>query len=144
MGNVSIYCLKDPLDSSIRYVGVTKFPIQQRLAGHIREKGRAYKCRWVQKLLSEGRAPVIEILETAHKRDWQTAEIRWISKMRGKGAKLTNTTAGGFGLLDVKHSEETKRKMSQSGKGKHSNYVPTLETRKKISMALKGTVCERS
>jgi hypothetical protein len=58
---------------------------------------------------------------------------------------LVNLNEGGNGQIGFKHSEESKNKMSESGKGKIpwnkglKNPQPiTEETRKKLSIALKG------
>ena len=57
-----------------------------------------------------------------------------IAKERALGKSEYNIADGGQGSLGLHHSEESKRKMSESHKGQ----CPSEETRKKISKALKG------
>jgi len=61
-------------------------------------------------------------------------EILWIKKYRELGKNLYNFTDGGEGMSGWKHSEETKKKMSEARKGKS----PSEEHKKKISESLKG------
>lgn len=61
-------------------------------------------------------------------------EIGIITKYKNDGIELCNYTIGGDGLSGHKHSEEHKKKISLSSKGK----IITKEQREKISNSLKG------
>jgi hypothetical protein len=61
-------------------------------------------------------------------------------KRKHEGGTLCNLTAGGDGVVGVSWTEEHKRKISESNKGK----VRTDETKKKISDGRKGIVFSES
>ena len=61
-------------------------------------------------------------------------EIFLISYYRSIEIKLTNGTNGGEGCSGLRHTKETKRKLSEANKGKH----PTKATCMKISEMKKG------
>lgn len=66
-------------------------------------------------------------------------EIERIDQLRKLGYKLCNITTGGQGISGLKHSEESKRKMSESRKG----IVPhkhTEKTKQRIREAATGVV----
>lgn len=62
-------------------------------------------------------------------------EIKWIRQLREQGFELTNKTDGGQGVCGLRHSEETKKRLSEMNKGKQPRlgWVPSAETRAKIS-----------
>jgi|APCry1669192319_1035405.scaffolds.fasta_scaffold10947_2 NUMOD3 motif len=62
--------------------------------------------------------------------------IRWYGRKDNGTGILRNMTDGGEGSSGCYHSDETKRKMSKSHKGK----VYSEETKKKLSDAIKGRV----
>jgi hypothetical protein len=75
------------------------------------------------------------------------AEKFWIAYFRSIGSRLLNLTIGGEGTLNFSHSEETKKKIGQSHRGKRltdahrailRNRVVTPEQRARISSSLKG------
>jgi len=107
----SIYVLKDPRNTSIRYVGWSKNPIA-RLRAHLNDsrKLRSHKDKWVNLLKRNGLVPIIEIIEQTTKP--QEREIYWISRLRADGHKLTNATDGGEGALGLTVSAENRRKSS--------------------------------
>jgi hypothetical protein len=66
-------------------------------------------------------------------------EMERIDQLRRLGYKLVNVTNGGQGISGLKHSEESKKKMSDSRK----SLVPhkhTDESKQKIREALTGTI----
>jgi len=58
-------------------------------------------------------------------------EIQQIAQLRAEGYALCNLTDGGDGISGLRHSEQTKKKMSLAALGK----MHSLETRLKISTA---------
>jgi len=112
----TIYTLSDPISGEIRYVGKS-INAEARLGRHLRDKSETHKARWIRRLKANGVSPVMDIVEIVEDKDWQEAERFWIESFRVMGFKLTNLDSGGIG-------------------GKRAS----LETRKKLSIALKGLV----
>jgi excinuclease UvrABC nuclease subunit len=73
--NVYIYCLKDPRNNEIRYVGKA-VNLEKRLYGHIHNgKDRnIHKTNWIQSILNEGLEPIIEELEIVSFSKWENRE----------------------------------------------------------------------
>lgn len=65
-------------------------------------------------------------------------EIERISFWRSYGVDLVNLTDGGEGQFGRHVSEDTKKKISKSGKGKNVGRKHSEATRKKMSEASKG------
>lgn len=81
----------------------------------------------------------IKVVENEDEELILLAEIERIDQLRKLGYKLCNITDGGQGISGLKHSEESKRKMSESRK----NIVPhkhTDESKQKIRQANTGVV----
>jgi hypothetical protein len=66
------------------------------------------------------------------------AEIEKINQLRTLGVTLVNLTDGGEGITGLKHSEESKRLMSQKLKGRSRKHTP--ESIEKIRQANTGVV----
>ena len=70
--------------------------------------------------------------------DWQACECEVeLIAFWGRecdGGCLQNQTLGGWGRRGLPHTEETKRKMSKTAKGR----IRTKETRQKLSVAMKA------
>ena len=115
-----IYALKDPLSGEIRYVGWSFNP-ERRLNQHLsaaRKGVQTHNAAWLRKLLSLGRKPDVQILESGDGSPFQ-AEISWIARMKHQGCRLTNLTNGGDGLFGA--SASTRAKISRLKSGvKHS------------------------
>ena len=158
----NIYALIDPRTSECRYVGKAD-NMEARLRGHIRPchlKENWPRINWIKKLLSLGLTPEMIHLETVPQSEWVDAERWWIAYMKGLGARLTNATIGGDGIViygrklsdarklalsimnsGVNHpqygkqrSAETKLKVSLAGMGRPAS----AETRRKRSIAMSG------
>jgi hypothetical protein len=107
-------------------------------------KDKNHKGNWVRSLLALGQKPeVVVIQELADKAILAEAETFWIAYFKAMGCSLTNHQRGGAGFTG-EHSEETKRKMSASRRGKQLGNQNCLgrvladETRAKISAAMRG------
>lgn len=89
-----IYGLYDPVTGELRYIGKAN-NVAARLDRHIRDMWRRdYPVyMWMRKLSRDGRAPRIEIIESAE--DWKAAESRLIAHHRAAGARLLNLADGG-------------------------------------------------
>lgn len=140
----------------IRYVGRTKHSDPaKRLKDHLwnAKKGKPYHVyNWIRQVQSNGDFIVISIVEEDLSwEDSAIAEMRHIETLRSQGYDLTNMTLGGEGSLGVIRSEEYRRKLSASHKGKvfSSEHLEnlrqvwigrshSLETKAKISQSQKG------
>ncbi len=119
-----IYGLFDPVTKELRYIGKTN-NIKNRLRCHLGDKENNLRTAWIKSLKSKNLKPSIFILEEVSDNEWTFWEQWYIEYFRYIGCRLTNMTAGGEkdGMTGRKHSEESKRKMSISHKGKNHDWV---------------------
>lgn len=128
---------------TIRYIGKTKKTINERLNQHIYLSKRNTKRPlnlWINKLLKQGIKPEIIQIEIIEIENWEEREIFWIKYYRKK-FKLLNLSDGGGSNLNYSPSEETRRKISESNKGKVGYWngkKMTEDHKKKISQGGKG------
>jgi len=133
---IFIYGLYCPIAEQIKYVGQAINPLK-RLEIHLKDRDnqiKSYKANWLRKIKMEPRLIILQIVLFKQR---NLIEKFWIRYLRINGHRLTNMTDGGDGALGMKHSEESKRKMSINHMGitgqKHSE-----ETKRKISIARTG------
>lgn len=113
-----IYGLYDPRVATnlmaTRYVGVTTRSLESRLGGHIGDAKRGsdtHKDRWIRKLLVAGVEPVIIALDKCDVHPlWQLDERKWIANLKTLGCELTNSCAGGRGVLCPSEDSLEKRR----------------------------------
>jgi hypothetical protein len=138
-----IYALVDPRTDEIRYIGFTSQSLDVRLNAHIRRartKSRLWVCNWMRQLLAENLTPKIQLLESVSG-NWQERESYWITEGHRLEWPITNLTLGGEGTLGHKHTLESRRKMSESQKGKISPWRGkhlSDEHKRKLSIAKLG------
>ena len=143
-----IYALCDPETKEVRYIGVTKHP-KHRLAQHINRRVPSHKGNWIQSLRARGLEPGFSIITAVVFADWERAEREIIRQYRESGARLTNATEGGRGMLNP--TPETREKLSRTSKGRiisedgkrriseaRSKTKASEETRQKLSAVHKG------
>lgn len=123
MKNFLVYGLFDKL-GNVRYVGMSTSGLV-RPSKHLMpssynsSKKRQYHVYcWVRKCLKENFTPEIKVLEYGNEDNIYKIEQKWIRYFKKKGVKLTNKVDGGPGMLGLKHSEETKNKLSEKLKGR--------------------------
>jgi hypothetical protein len=127
---VNIYKILHPETLEIRYVGKTVESLKKRLEKHIYNKSNNTKiAKWLRKLISEGKKPIIELIEQCDDSVWQEREIFWIS-FYSKTCNLMNTSPGGdLGNLGMHHSEESKRKIGlANSKPKSQDWINNAAT----------------
>lgn len=91
-----IYLLFDPrTPEHIRYVGFTTNSLDYRLFGHVTDRGRTYKAKWIRSLLKINIKPVIQLYKRVTADTWVQEEMAAIAKFKLEGHKLTNGSAGG-------------------------------------------------
>lgn len=117
-----IYKLIDPITKEVKYIGLTKRGLEQRLNEHIKgygQKNNSHKRNWINSLLKKNLKPIIELQESSlTKLTVCEREIFWIQYYKEQGFNLTNVTSGGDGIRDYSHSEETKAKLKKSLTGR--------------------------
>ena len=136
---IGVYCLIDPNTLEIRYVGQSN-DIRRRYLDHITHSHLrdSHSKRWIRKLLRIKCEPILHVIcnfEIYDKKLLDECEKYWIFYFKALGCKLCNLTDGGSGLFNPpleirnaivksgigrKHSEETKRKMSEKAKIRES------------------------
>lgn len=133
-----IYFLSDPINYQIRYVGKTIKSLETRLGEHISaaNRPRTYVQKWIKLLLDKGQIPKITETQQIHENESAFVEKKWIALLRSIGCPLTNLTDGGDGSSGYIPTEETRKKQSEALKGK--NRKPkSEETKRKISESVK-------
>jgi group I intron endonuclease len=106
-------------------------------------KKKTHLSNRINKIKSEGLEPiVIKLFENLQENEALNIEINLIKTIGRRTLKtgtLVNITNGGEGVSGLKHSVESRMKMSQKG-DKHPNWGKNLsdETRSKISERLKA------
>ena len=121
MGEYKLYVLIDKNDN-VHYVGITTNSLIHRFSTHVSEckNKNTKKCVWIKSMFEKGENPKIKLVsdDFINDIDLKNAEISYIDKLLNEGVKLTNSTNGGEGVKGLKHSEETKHKISVNRKGK--------------------------
>lgn len=133
-----IYKLIDPIDESIRYVGLTINSLNQRLKSHRNEKSKSHKTAWIRTLKSKGTTPKIELIEEVNTYEQACErEIFWIDKLKQDGHRLTNHATGGN--KNKRMSDEVRQKMSIAHKERNKIHKRKLseETKKLLSTSRK-------
>lgn len=93
----TIYALLCPDTRAVRYIGKANDP-RRRLKGHLRDarRRRSPVYLWLRRLKAEGKAPILEIIETCSAADWPERERHWIGAFRQRGdSLLLNVAEGG-------------------------------------------------
>lgn len=153
-----LYILRDPREPmNIRYVGITSKELEQRLKEHLKDATsikNSHKCNWIRKIMKESVYPMIELIDVLP--TWEDAceaEKREIKILLEDGYKLVNSTLGGEGCLGLKHSEETKQRLSIITKKQmldpaqiekqrvgHLGKKTSQETKEKLRIASTGRI----
>lgn len=116
-----------------------------RLVTHLKKSKlnkKTHLSNKINKIKSHGLKPIIvklyEDLSEDKSLEIEKKLINLIGKRLSKTGPLVNITDGGEGVSGLKHTEESKKKMSNKG-DKHPNWNKHLseETREKISIRLK-------
>lgn len=109
-GPHSVYALVDPQDETVRYVGYTSRPIEERLSGHLLKPTNRAMRNWIRGLRALGQLLSIRLL-IAVTEDWEAAEQGWIAWFRQRG-NLYNIDPGG--IVRTKSGKPIKRRMRRA------------------------------
>lgn len=134
MKTTFIYCLIDPRDNQIRYVGKSNNP-KERLKNHCNPARYrpTYKFNWIKKLRQLELKPILKILEEVDIEIWKQKEKYWIDFYKSEGFNLVNYTDGGDGLS---FGNQTSFKIGNVPWNKNKQRLQ--KTKNKISNSLKG------
>lgn len=137
--DVIIYGVIDPVTNECRYVGKT-VDLKNRIRKHLytsRVQCVNHKDYWIRSVVNKGVDPIFIELEVVPKGvGWEEYERFWISYLKVLGARLCNHTSGGGGLSGHVQSEETKRRRALNWVGrKHSEESKRKMSETKIKAA---------
>ena len=138
-----VYLIKNKVNGKC-YVGKTSRGLEKRWSEHVfsalENKDKFILCSAIRKYGPEGFELSI-LQECCDENELSIAEIFWIEKLKTFDEGY-NMTVGGDGIRGFKHTEETKKKMSEDRKGsKNCNWGKKFsqETCLKISKNKMGT-----
>lgn len=118
-----IYGLIDPRTKELRYVGFSHNYLE-RFCEHLLPSQlckNTQKNSWIKSVLNSGNKPLIIVIEEfLTLQEALEAEVENIAYFKFIGCNLTNGTLGGDGRYGFITSEEVKKKISKSMKGKNT------------------------
>lgn len=96
MKHTKIYALLDPTSKTIRYIGLTIVPLNQRLKNHIyaaKTRSTNRRINWINSLKEK---PIIILIDEiiSEEVEWWLEEY-WVSQFKTWGFQLVNSTDGG-------------------------------------------------
>lgn len=129
----SIYVLRDPRDSRVRYVGCA-IDTAKRLKGHWTQSttGDSDAARWVRELRTVNLRPLLEVVAVVNAEHWESEERRWVAHFREDGCDLLNSTDGGAGAPGWSASARTRERMSNVRTGVKQSESSKEKTRSKL------------
>lgn len=133
-----IYILLDPRNGRAFYVGVTTQRLCNRFAGHMTDARKGYddpKSARIREIIGIGAKPHIREVERVDKSTWADRERYWIAMLREQGCELDNLCPGGYGV-GVARSAETRKKMSDSARGRDMSAVHKPAVRELVALKL--------
>lgn len=129
-----IYFLSDPRNGLVKYIGKTVHDPYKRYKDHISDKKNNKKSSWIKSLKNNGLLPAMDVLDEVPIEEINFWEMHYISLFKSWGFDLKNHTIGGDGIIGYKHTEESKKKISNSTKGR----TLSDDHKNKIRLALSG------
>jgi len=124
------------IDSGKSYIGMT-MDYLRRMKNHFNDNNP--NCRYLHRAIKKYNKVAFQHKILYRCNSWETLcqkEKEYIRLFKTKSPKGYNLTDGGEGIYGLKHSDESKKKMSESSKGR----IVSLETRRKLSEINKGHI----
>mgnify|MGYP003395447333 CR=1 FL=1 len=120
--NYTVYALHE--DAKIRYIGITKFPLEKRLREHFSDTYLSHRTNWIKSMNKKGKEVIIKTIFTdLTKEEACLKEIYLIAKFRKEGFQLVNMSNGGEAFMSGRtHSIETKLKMTEDRKADGNSF----------------------
>lgn len=135
MNKFFLYGLYCPTNMGLKYIGITKGTLENRLKSHLRKPTNFKTKKWFNKLKDINKTPIIKpILYFDDYDELLKAEIKYIKEEREKGTNLLNISDGGDlnPMLNKTHSLEARNKISKATKGRNMSELEKNKRRKKL------------
>lgn len=121
MCKYELYGLFCPNSDELKYIGITKNGLNNRLNSHLKKPTNQFIASWFNDLKKENKKPVIKQLKECNSYDeLLQAEVDEISKYKKLNFDLYNIAEGGNinPMFGKTHTEEARKKISLTHKGK--------------------------
>jgi len=136
-----IYCLKDPRDLSVRYIGKSNNP-KKRFKEHLYEakNKKTKRERWITKLVKLNLLPVLEILKEIKEGESIIWEPFYINKFKQEGCDLVNYDELGIGTTGDKKilkKIHNKSKIKINQYDSNGNFMQSFSSLREAEKKLK-------
>jgi hypothetical protein len=126
-----LYGLYCPITDELKYIGITKNSLKERLSGHLCNPTNYLTKKWFAELKKNELKPIIRLIESFDTyEELLQSEINEIKKCRELNMKILNLHDGGSfnPMLGKTHTEESRKKMSKNNKGERNpNFKYKIE-----------------
>lgn len=107
-----IYCLIDPRDDHVRYVGKAD-NVVSRYRQHCKPRSNTPVCNWIKSLAKSGEIPIVATLCRVASERWPEAESLFIEKYRRETEGLLNVSDGGTAPTNPHQAKGRKGELSR-------------------------------
>lgn len=135
MCRYELYGLFCPNSDELKYIGITKNGLNNRLNSHLKKPTNQFIRSWFDVLKKENKKPVIKQLKECNSYDeLLQVEVDEISKYKKLNFDLYNISDGGVinPMLGKTHTEEAKRKISLTHKGKKLSEEQKIKQKERL------------
>lgn len=137
----SVYTLREPDSELIRYVGITKGTLKDRIRRHLNDKRVNHRTCWFKKLKNLNQVPIIEMInDNLSEEEALYEEKQYIKLFKSCGANLVNGNDGGVLGKNLKGIKKTKEHIAKvtATKRKNGSFIHSEERKKRMSEKMKG------
>jgi len=151
-----LYGLYCPITDELKYIGITKNNLKQRLSEHLRKPTNYLTKKWFAELKKNELKPIIRLIESFDTyEELLQSEINEIKRCRELNIGILNLHDGGSlnPMLGKTHTEESRKKISLAQKGrkmtdeqkeKHRERIKELWSDKEWSEKLRKKISENN